>query len=226
MTIIKSQQAQKMIIVGLGNPGAKYHFTPHNIGWMVVDTLAAECAISLRQKKSFSAQTTSLADQSVILMKPLTYMNLSGRAVKEAMEYYRLQLNQLLVVHDDLDLPFLSMKFQKNRGAAGHNGLRNINQELGSQNYLRLRIGVSRAHSQSVKKSDIDDSADVSSFNIMSLFLPHIQSSKPSVLKSFSKADRKKLSYFLGDCVTAVKYCLSDGWEKAANRYNTSPSIS
>ena len=214
-----------MIIVGLGNPGEKYHFTPHNIGWMVVDTLAADCSISMRRKKSFVAQTVSFDGQSVILMKPLTYMNLSGRAVKEAMEYYQLNLDQLLVVHDDLDLPFLSMKFQKNRGAAGHNGLKNINQELNSQDYVRLRIGVAQARSQSMKELDTD-SIDVPSFNIMSLFLPQVQPPNPSVLKPFLKKDRKQLSYFLSDCVTAIKYCVSQGWKKAANRYNTSSSIS
>ncbi len=132
------------LIVGLGNPEKKYLLTPHNLGWMVVDALAQICQVQLQKNKSFLSQTVCLENQSVVLMQPLTYMNLSGQAVREAMDYYQFTLNQLLVIHDDLDLPFLSMKFQKNRGPAGHNGLRNINQVLGSQNYTRLRIGVSK----------------------------------------------------------------------------------
>ena len=130
------------LIVGLGNPEKKYLLTPHNLGWMVVDALAQICQVQLQKNKSFLSQTVCLENQSVVLMQPLTYMNLSGQAVREAMHYYQFTLNQLLIIHDDLDLPFLSMKFQKNRGPAGHNGLRNINQVLTSQNYTRLRIGV------------------------------------------------------------------------------------
>ena len=156
------------MLVGLGNPGSKYLLTPHNIGWMVVDALAQHYNVQLRSKgsymvdivhtwepsslarskmqiqakKSYMSDSIRIQDQKVILIKPLTYMNLSGQAVREALSYYRLSTEQLIVVHDDKDLPLLNMKFQKNRGPAGHNGIKSIHSELKNQDYMRWRVGI------------------------------------------------------------------------------------
>ena len=146
------------------------------------------------------------------------------------MHYYKLNLDNLLVVHDDLDLFFLSMKFQKNRGSAGHNGLKNINQELKSQDYVRLRLGVA-GHLPSAAGGDTSSPATntieskketpgkVDAMSLMGITSPDVKL-KPSVLKPFSKANQKKLSGFLGECVEAVEYYVTAGLEKAAGRYN------
>ena len=128
------------LIAGLGNPGEKYLLTPHNIGWIVIDALAQHWGLSWRTEKKFSSQIAKKED--LLLLKPLTYMNLSGSAVQSATQYYRVELDDLLVIHDDTDLDFLSLRFQKNRGPAGHNGVKSIHQELGSQDYTRMRIGM------------------------------------------------------------------------------------
>ena len=128
------------LIVGLGNPGKKYLLTPHNIGWIVTDALARYLNTPWRTEKKFQSQISNT--KNILLAQPLTYMNLSGTAVKSLLHYYRIPLDNLLVIHDDIDLPFLAMRFQKNRGPAGHNGLININKELNSQDYTRLRIGM------------------------------------------------------------------------------------
>ena len=128
------------LIAGLGNPGEKYLLTPHNIGWIVIDALAQHWELAWRTEKKFSSQIAK--KDNLLLLKPLTYMNLSGSAVQSASQYYRVELNDLLVIHDDTDLDFLSLRFQKNRGPAGHNGIKSIHQELGSQDYNRMRIGM------------------------------------------------------------------------------------
>ncbi len=184
------------LIVGLGNPGEKYLLTPHNIGWLVVDAFACHYDIQWSLKKKFSAQTTE--QESSLLVKPMTYMNLSGTAVKSLMNYYRIGLDKLLIIHDDLDLPFLSLRFQKNRGPASHNGLLNINQELGSQNYTRMRIGI---------KADLPDPASS---------LTRTQ----KVLKPFTKTERNLLPDFLNKAVEALQYFITEGLEKTANHYN------
>lgn len=157
---------KKHIIIGLGNPGDKYLLTPHNIGWIVLDALANHLGINWQLKKHFSAKLSE--EKDILLIKPMTYMNLSGVAVKSVMNYYKLSIEQILVIHDDIDLPFLSLRFQKNRGPAGHNGLININKELGSQNYTRLRVGMNvftELVSPNTKKNNKENANDESNNN-------------------------------------------------------------
>ena len=201
------------MLAGLGNPGGKYLLTPHNIGWMVVDTLAqhynvqlrskgsytaevahiwepssmAHSKLQIREKKTYMSDSVQIQNQKVILMKPMTYMNLSGKAVREALSYYRLSIDQFIVVHDDLDLPFLNMKFQKNRGAAGHNGIKSIHSELKSQDYMRWRIGIGQYN----------------------------------VLKPFAKKEQELLTDFLSSVVEIFEYLVKNGFNKTAGQYNT-----
>ncbi len=193
------------LIVALGNPGKKYLLTPHNIGWMVADALAGSLKISFSPKKKWLAETAQVEQPKCLLTKPLTYMNLSGQAVKAVMDYYRLDLNQLLVVHDDTDLPFLSFKFQKNRGPAGHNGIKSIHKELGSQDYTRMRIGMAGLGT-----------------NEESVVLSPSTKLMRDVLKPFSKKEQALLPDFLNKALEAVLYFVEEGFEKTANRYNQS----
>jgi len=133
------------LIVGLGNPGSKYQWTRHNAGFMVLDRLTDIAGISLARKK-FSGFYGEGDWQGVhlLLLKPLTFMNLSGRSVVEALRFHKLHLKDLVVIHDDLDIPFGRVKVKEGGGHGGHNGLRSLVAELGSGDFTRVRVGIGR----------------------------------------------------------------------------------
>jgi PTH1 family peptidyl-tRNA hydrolase len=131
------------IVVGLGNPGAKYAGTRHNVGYAVVDYLAAGPGAG-RPRERFEAEVVELTegDAQLLLVKPLTFMNLSGRSVRQLLDFYKLPVGELLVVCDDISLPLGKLRARARGSHGGHNGLRNIQDHLGTQDYARLRIGV------------------------------------------------------------------------------------
>lgn len=133
------------IVVGLGNPGREYAATRHNIGFMVVDELARRLAASERRNR-FRSELVEAFDgqEKVVLLKPRTYMNLSGSAAREAVYWYKVPIDDLLVVVDDIDLPFGSIRLRARGGSGGHNGLKSIIAELGSDGFSRMRIGIGR----------------------------------------------------------------------------------
>src|ERR671933_2182439 len=133
-----------LLVVGLGNPGREYANTRHNAGWMVVDELARRHGGSWRSKFSGSLAELRLDDARLALLKPETYMNESGRSVGAAARFFKVARDGLLVVHDDVDLEPGRLQARAGGGLAGHNGLRSLAQTLGSQDFLRLRIGVGR----------------------------------------------------------------------------------
>ncbi len=134
----------KKIVVGLGNPGSRYENTRHNIGWMVLDRLADRTAASGRAKARDAAATVRgrLDDDELILVKPMTYMNASGEAVRKALARERAPLGDVLVVVDDMALPFGRLRIKARGSAGGHNGLRSIIGEMGTESFARLRIGI------------------------------------------------------------------------------------
>jgi len=134
-----------MMIAGLGNPGREYAKTRHNLGFMVVDELARRAAAS-GWKTRFKAELldVSLAGEKLLLVKPMTYMNLSGHAVREAAAWYKIPRQQVLVVIDDLDIPFGAIRMRAGGSAGGHNGMKSISEQLGGQDIPRLRIGIGR----------------------------------------------------------------------------------
>src|SRR4051794_38932061 len=131
------------VVVGLGNPGGKYDGTRHNVGFAVVDGLAQAPGAGRFQSR-FQAQVAELNEggQKVLLVKPETFMNLSGRCVRQFMDYYQVPLSDLLVVCDDINLPLGKLRVRARGTHGGHNGLRNIQEHLGTTEYARLRIGV------------------------------------------------------------------------------------
>jgi PTH1 family peptidyl-tRNA hydrolase len=133
-----------LLVAGLGNPGREYERTRHNVGWVVADELARRADASFRSKFSGSLAETRLAEHRVALLKPETYMNESGRSIGAALRFFKLSPADLLVVHDDVDLEPGRLQARVGGGLAGHNGLRSIAQALGTQDFLRLRIGVGR----------------------------------------------------------------------------------
>ena len=135
------------LVVGLGNPGQKYVQNRHNVGFMVIDRILGEYSASPHASKKLQSISYFL-DKKRILVKPQTFMNLSGRAVNRVVNFYKVKPEDLLVVHDDVDLEFGEVKHQFCRGAAGHRGVESIVEALGSEKFARVRIGVGRPSTQ------------------------------------------------------------------------------
>jgi peptidyl-tRNA hydrolase, PTH1 family len=133
-----------LLVVGLGNPGREYEETRHNVGWLVVDELARRHGGSFRSKFSGQLSEVRIAERKIALLKPETYMNESGRSIAAAARFFKVDPEALLVVHDDVDLEPERLQARLGGGLAGHNGLRSIAQALGTNEFLRLRIGVGR----------------------------------------------------------------------------------
>ena len=133
------------IIAGLGNPGPNYQWTRHNAGFLFLDRLAHLETIAIN-RKTFSglAGEWNFEGSRHVLLKPHTFMNLSGRAIMQALQFYKLPLSRLIVAHDDLDLPFGTVRLKQGGGHGGHNGLRSIMEQLGKGDFIRLRIGIDR----------------------------------------------------------------------------------
>lgn len=183
------------LIVGLGNPGPQYSWTRHNAGFMVLDRLSRQAGISVT-KKAFSGLSGdgNWAGERVILLKPQTFMNLSGRSVAEALRFYKLTPADLIVIHDDLDIPYGSVRLKLGGGHGGHNGLRSIDQELGSKEYLRVRMGIGRpVH------------GDVSNY----------------VLSNFFKEEMDSLLNVLDGVIDAMEMLLREGLPKAMSIHHS-----
>ena len=134
-----------ILIAGLGNPGRKYKKTRHNIGFRIIDEFQKENSFpkfKLGKKFQSEMSESALAGEKVILAKPQTYMNSSGTAVKSLLGFYKISAENLIVVHDELDLPIGDIKLSKDSGSAGHNGIKSIIQEIGTQNFTRIRVGI------------------------------------------------------------------------------------
>jgi peptidyl-tRNA hydrolase, PTH1 family len=146
------------IIVGLGNPGKEYAQTRHNAGFWFVDALVAQCGASWRTDKAYNAEIckVTIANQSVWLMKPQTFMNLSGHAVVPFMRFYRLHPESLLVAHDELDILPGEVRLKQGGGNGGHNGLKDIQAQLGTPNYWRLRLGIGHPRSLHINQEVVN----------------------------------------------------------------------
>lgn len=139
-----------VLFVGLGNPGIAYKNNRHNVGFMIIDALAeAEASFSFKKAASL-AETSSFSaeNKKIFLVKPLTYMNLSGRAVRFLLDFYKVKSDNIFVFHDDIDLEFGRIKIKKGGGNGGHNGLRNIDEQIGRE-YWRIRVGIGRPQGKS-----------------------------------------------------------------------------
>lgn len=143
------------LLVGLGNVGSKYLLTRHNIGFLFLDFFADKNLVSWVQKSKLKSEIAlkQNSDFSFVLGKPLTYMNLSGEAVSHLCSFYKIPSKNVIVVHDDIDLPFLDVRYKFGGGAAGHNGLRSINSLIGNE-YHRIRLGVGRPENNRIDVAD------------------------------------------------------------------------
>lgn len=133
------------LIVGLGNPGKQYENTRHNIGFKVIDKLSEDLNIGLDQAKHKGLYGMShIGGEKVMLLKPLTYMNLSGECIRAVMDYYDIQTEDLVVIYDDLDLPVGKIRLRQKGGAGGHNGIKSTIAHLGEESFNRIRVGIDR----------------------------------------------------------------------------------
>lgn len=184
------------LIVGLGNPGGQYEETRHNVGFMVADELGERGKFSIQKVKYHAlTNTATIGGQGALVMKPATYMNLSGEAVGEAARFYKIAPDHVLVISDDVDLPLGKLRIRTNGSAGGHNGLKSIIQHLGSDQFPRLKVGVGG------KPHPDYDMADW-------------------VLSKFQGEDKKLMDETVKKAADAVECFLKDGPQKAMNRFN------
>ena len=186
------------IVVGLGNPGLKYEFTRHNIGFRIVDSLAQDIEIEFKKVKSYYSLISRgmINNHKVMLIKPQTFMNLSGRAVSKVVSYYKIPLRDLLIVYDDLNLELGKIRIRKKGSAGGHKGIESIMQYLHSEDIPRLRIGIG------------NPSANFN-FDCVSY-----------VLSNFNSDEKDKTKEVIQLSTEAIKTVIEDGFEKAMRKYN------
>ncbi|WP_317843024.1 aminoacyl-tRNA hydrolase [Pseudanabaena sp. UWO311] len=201
------------LIVGLGNPGTEYERTRHNIGFMTVDRLATSWNISLGKEKRFygifgeGRLSTRLASSGKIrLLKPTTYMNVSGQSVRACADWFKGNPENILVIYDDMDLPLGKLRLRPSGSAGGHNGMKSIISHLGTQNFPRLRLGIGRGG-----KNDVDG-AIASKAN---------QNVTNHVLGGFSTSETKILPEIFNLAESTVTSILADGLEKSMSLYNS-----
>ena len=182
------------IIVGLGNPGAQYANTPHSVGFESVDAIADAIGASWEAKRQFNCLMAkgTFAGHPVMLVKPQTYMNLSGDSVAPVVKYHNATAADLLVIQDDIDLPVGRMRIRKGGSCGGHNGIRNVIERLGTPDFTRLKLGVGK------------DRSDV---------IAH-------VLGKFDPETRRTMDTVVAEAVKAAAAILKDGADRAMNAYN------
>jgi peptidyl-tRNA hydrolase, PTH1 family len=189
----------KYLVVGLGNPGPRYAATRHNAGFFVVEQLAERMGGRFKAHKAHSGRADvvegRLAGVPVVLVKPKSFMNESGGPIVAVSRFYKVPVERIAIVHDELDLPFGSLRLKRGGGDGGHNGLRSASSALGSKEYARVRFGIGRPPGR-------QDPADY-------------------VLREFAAAERKDLAYLVDRAADAVELLLAQGLESAQNEYNS-----
>lgn len=188
------------IVVGLGNPGKKYEFTRHNVGWMAIDAFAEKHGVKINRIRFRALCGECMIEgKKVLLMKPQTFMNLSGEAVSEACNYYNVGSDRVLVLCDDVALPFNRIRIRTKGSAGGHNGLKNIIEHLGGNLFPRVKIGVSDRG---------DPTTDLADW----------------VLGSFSGTEKKKLAQRFSDTNEIISLIVTGRTDDAMSRYNGDPN--
>ena len=190
------------LLVGLGNPGQKYAKTRHNIGFEVIDNLAQSWAVKMSENKRFQGsvgEARATSGERLILLKPSTYMNLSGQSVRAVVDWYKLSPSDVLVIYDDMDLPIGKLRLRLFGSAGGHNGMKSIISHLGTQTFPRLRLGISRTASADRQAS---------------------QTVVGHVLGKFAPDERKVMDAAFTLAREAIEFSLGKGLERAKSLYN------
>lgn len=184
------------VMIGLGNPGKKYEDTRHNVGFMAIDTISKQWDISVTQQKFRALVGEGRIDmQKVLLVKPQTYMNLSGESVSEILKFYKLTHEDILVIYDDLDLPVGKLRLREKGSAGGHNGIKSLIAHLGTQDFKRIKIGIDRP----------EPGRSVSDY----------------VLGTFPKAEQPDIQKAVELASEASVYWLKESFPNVMNKFNT-----
>jgi peptidyl-tRNA hydrolase, PTH1 family len=192
MAIADMATSDRWLIAGLGNPGPQYAGNRHNVGYLGCDEIASDLGVTFKRDKSRAfVATGTMAGASVVLAKPMSFMNLSGGPVAAVRNFYKIPIERIIVIHDELDLAFGAVRLKLGGGDNGHNGLRSVTAALGSREYHRIRIGIGRPPGRM-------DPADF-------------------VLRDFSAAERKELPEILGRAADSVRILMERGLAVAQN---------
>ncbi len=189
------------LIVGLGNPGDKYAETRHNLGFMVADNLVKTMEAG-QWKLDRKLKSEIIRTDQIILIKPQTYVNNSGLSIKLAVDYFKVPLADVIIIHDELDLPLGKIKIRVGGSAAGHHGIESIIKFLGDDKFIRVRIGIGNIHTLGGERGH-----------------NHFDAEK-FVVENFPPGEISKLKHLIKGAVTAVSLILDQGLEKAQNQYN------
>ena len=190
-----AEDTQTYLVAGLGNPGREYKQTRHNVGFMVAEKLAEDLNIKLAKVQSKAIIGIGKFDQDkIVIAKPQTFMNLSGQAVKAILNYYKIPITNLIVIHDDLDIPFGTIRIRQQGGYGGQKGMKSIIEQLGTQDFIRIRMGIDRPPGRM-------DAADY-------------------VLQRFSKQEEEQLDGLLSSASKAAQAIIREGIDHAMNQYN------
>ncbi len=193
--LFKRNEQETFLIVGLGNPGAEYRLTRHNFGFMVLDALAEHWSLQLKKIKFNAVYVEDrFKGNKVVLAKPLTFMNESGRSVAPLMRYFKVPADHMLVIHDDLDLPLGTLRIRPSGSSGGQRGIESITKLLGTQEFPRMRLGISRPPGQ--------------------------MDPKDYVLKNFLPNEEELKKIVLGQAIEAIECFIENGLTTAMNRYN------
>jgi PTH1 family peptidyl-tRNA hydrolase len=201
MWSVMSEENVPWLVVGLGNPGKEYAGNRHNAGFMVADLLAGRLGVRFSRHRKAVAEVAEgrlgvgIDAPRLVLAKPLTYMNLSGGPVAGLAQFYKVPVGQIVAIHDELDIPYGTLRLKVGGGEGGHNGLRSMSRSLGTKEYVRVRFGVGRPPGR-------QDPADY-------------------VLSDFSTAERKELEFLVDRAADAVEMVVQHGLEPAQNLYHT-----
>ena len=181
------------LIAGLGNPGSRYEKTRHNVGFLAVEACIRRQPLDCKEKEDYKICKGSLGDEKIIFLEPLTFMNRSGIAIRRIMQKSNISPEQLIVIHDDLDLETGSLKIRKKGSSGGHKGIESIIQHIGTQEFIRIKIGIGRD--------------------------PFVPTEK-YVLSKFRKEDIQAIREAIEKAVESVYAIINDGVERAMNRFN------
>jgi PTH1 family peptidyl-tRNA hydrolase len=189
-----------ILVAGLGNPGREYSSSRHNVGFIVIDELAKRLGVSLK-KKGFKGHYTqaSIEEKKLLLLKPDTYMNRSGEALSDIVEFFKIPTKDIIVVYDEMDLPLGNIKVKVGGGSAGHKGIRSIINSLGSSEFIRVRVGIGKP----VQRSEAID----------------------HVLSEFEKEEKKLVNDAINRAQDAVLEIALRGAESAMNKFNRKPGV-
>ncbi|MCS6951415.1 MAG: aminoacyl-tRNA hydrolase [Bryobacteraceae bacterium] len=194
MGTARERSSSPVLVVGLGNPGPEYEWTPHNLGFLVVDRLADRYGIPVRHREAMALVGTGrVGEQAVVLAKPQTYVNLSGPAVRALLARYGLKPGDLILVYDDLDLPWRALRIRPKGSPGGHHGVESVTEALGTTEFPRVRLGIAGYH--------VGDGARY-------------------VLSPFPRQQREEVAEFVEYAAEAVACLISEGVEKSMARFN------